>query len=166
MRRQRTLWRLKCLAMRRDLLNEASPLNMNGKSSVISGKRATGRGWGHGDRKWLRRAERCATLLCKCHTLRKIRFGPRDRLGTLGGISSHWKRNALVSRCTWHVCFRVTPGHDRTEPLVRHGTDLPDECVFITSEAVIAHHVLSQTTAATIAQSIITVSSQHSRGSC
>ena len=47
MRRQRTLWRLRCLAMRRDLLNEASPLNMNGKSSVISGKRATGRGWGN-----------------------------------------------------------------------------------------------------------------------
>ena len=42
--------------------------------------------------------------------------------------------------------------------LVRHGSDLQDEYVFITSEAVIAPQVLSQTTAATIAQSIITAS--------
>ena len=31
MRRQQTLWRPRCWAMRRDLLNEASPLNMNGQ---------------------------------------------------------------------------------------------------------------------------------------
>ena len=42
--------------------------------------------------------------------------------------------------------------------LVRHGSDLRDEYVFITNEAVIAPQVLSQTTAATIAQSIITAS--------
>ena len=53
--------------------------------------------------------------------------------------------------------------------LVRHGSDLPDEYVFITSEAVIAPQVLSQTTAAAIAQSVITPlplpGSQHSCGS-
>ena len=89
------------------------------------------------DRKWLRRAERCAaaaaelversrqtSLQATLAPFGKLVFCPRDHLGTLGGVSSHWKHNALVSRCTWYACFRV----------------------------------LSQTTAATIAQSIITAS--------
>ena len=87
--------------MRRDLLNEASPLNMNGKSSrdireeiyrTWTGQAVEARAKAlKYDRKWLRRTERCtaaaaelversrhtglqATLLCKCHTLRKMGF--------------------------------------------------------------------------------------------
>ena len=82
------------------------------------------------DRKRLSRAERCAvsaelvessrqtslqaTLLCECHALRKICFGPRDHLELWKASLLIGSTNALVSQCTLHVCFRVTP-HDRTE---------------------------------------------------